>query len=138
MATDPYRTSDDHKFGETVQEISERMSVLVREEIELAKAEVEVKAKTLARGAAIGAAAGVFAFFGLFVLLMGLGFVWWDYGVFDHLIWSFLLTAVIIFILAGLAAYGATRLFKKGAPPTPDYAIEEAQKTRIALEEARN
>jgi hypothetical protein len=28
-------------------------------------------------------------------------------------------------------------MFKKGSPPTPDYAIEEAQKTRVALEEAR-
>ena len=38
---------------------------LVREEIELAKAEIELKAKKLARGAAVGAAAGFFVLLGL-------------------------------------------------------------------------
>ena len=34
-------------LGVAVQQVSEKVSVLVREEIELAKAEVTVKAKTL-------------------------------------------------------------------------------------------
>ena len=38
-------SEQEQKIGQTVQDVTERMSVLVREEIELAKAEVTVKAK---------------------------------------------------------------------------------------------
>jgi hypothetical protein len=31
----------------------------------------------------------------------------------------------------------ARRMFKKGSPPVPEMAIEEAKKTRAAIEEAR-
>ena len=47
-------------LARAVQEVSDRASVLIREEIELAKAEVSAKVTKLAKGAAIGAAAGVF------------------------------------------------------------------------------
>ena len=39
---------------------------------------------------------------------------------------------MLLFVLAGLA--GAMRLFKKGSPPTPDLAIEEAKLMRAELE----
>ena len=45
------------------------MSLLVREEIELAKAEVETKLKKLATGRAVGAAAGIFIVVALVFLL---------------------------------------------------------------------
>jgi hypothetical protein len=41
--------------------------------------------------------------------------------------------AVAIAAIAGLLAL---RFVKKGAPPTPDLAIEEAKETRAALEKA--
>jgi hypothetical protein len=41
-------------------------------------------------------------------------------------------------LLFGLIAiFIAVRLFKRGAPPTPELAIEEARKTREVLEEVR-
>ncbi len=40
----------------------------------------------------------------------------------------------MLFLIAALAGLFALRLFKKGAPPTPDLAIEEARKTRAQLE----
>ena len=40
----------------------------------------------------------------------------------------------LLFLLAILAAFIAYRLFKKGAPPTPDLAIQEAKATRAELE----
>jgi hypothetical protein len=40
----------------------------------------------------------------------------------------------LLFLLAILAAFVAFRLFKKGSPPTPDLAIEEAKRTRAELE----
>ena len=51
-------------------------------------------------------------------------------------IWlGFLITAVILLVLGGIAAALALRFFRRGAPPPPDLAIEEAKKTRAAIEE---
>jgi uncharacterized membrane protein YqjE len=137
LAPDPHSTNDpDHKFGESVQEVTERLSVLFREEIELAKAEMEVKAKSLARGAAIGAAAGVFVVTALFIFLFGIAFAWYDY-VFDHLVWGFMITTLLLLLLAGLAGWGASKLFKKGVPPTPNMAIDEAKLIRETVQSGR-
>jgi hypothetical protein len=82
----------------------------------------------------MGAAAGVFLIFGVTMLFHFLSWflndlfnwnnVWQGYGV----------VTLGLFILAGLAAWLAARLFKKGAPPTPDMAIEEARRMRAELE----
>jgi uncharacterized membrane protein YqjE len=124
----------DKSLGEIVAEVSEKASLLVRQEIELAKAEVTGKVSKLGRGAAIGAAAGVFGIFGITMLFHFLA--WMLNDLFD---WNepwpgFLIVTVFLFLLAGIAAFVAMRLFKKGSPPTPDMAIEEAKKTRAELE----
>ena len=51
-------------IAEAIQEVSERASMLVREEIELAKVEVTEKVTKLVRGAVVGIAAGIFVVFG--------------------------------------------------------------------------
>jgi H+/Cl- antiporter ClcA len=121
-------------LGEIVAEVSEKASLLVRQEIELAKAEVTEKASKLAKGAGVGAAAGVFLIFGVTMLFHTLA--WLLNDLFDwNSIWiGFGIVTLWLFLLAGLAALIAQRLFKKGAPPTPDLAIEEAKKTRAELE----
>ena len=48
------------------------------------------------------------------------------------------ITTVGLLVFTGLAALIGVRLFKRGTPPKPDLAIEEAQKTRAVLEEARH
>ena len=58
-------------LGEAMQEVADKVTLLVREEIELAKAEVTEKVTSLVKGIVIGLAGAVFAFFGLFVLLEG-------------------------------------------------------------------
>ena len=120
-----------------MQEVTERLSLLFREEMELAKAEMEVKAKSLARGAAIGAAAGVFVVTAMFMFLFGISFAWYDY-VFDHLVWGFMITTLLLLLLAALAGWGASKLFKKGAPPTPNMAIDEAKLIRETVQSGRN
>lgn len=125
-------------LGKIVSEVSEKASLLVREEIELAKAEVTQKVTRLGKGAAVGAAAGVFLFFAFVVFLEALSWFWFD--LFDLTsVWiGFLITTgilVLLGIVAGLLAY---RFLKKGSPPTPELAIEEARKTREAIEEARH
>ena len=133
MAADPRQPGDDSpQIASAVQEISERATLLVREEIELAKAEVAEKVGKLVRGAVVGSAAGVFAIFGLSILLHG--FAWLLFAlVFDDIYWGFFIVAGVLFLLAGLAAFLAVRWFKGGAPPTPDMAIDEAQRIRATL-----
>jgi uncharacterized membrane protein YqjE len=131
----PPKQDADKNLGEIVAEVSEKASLLVRQEIELAKAEVTDKVTKLARGAAMGAAAAVFLIFG--VTMMFHFFAWFVNDLFDwsNLVWpGYGIVTLVLFILAGLAAWVAARLFKKGAPPTPDMAIEEAKRTRAELE----
>jgi hypothetical protein len=120
------------KIAQAIQEVSERAQILVREEIELAKAEVTAKISQLVKGAAVGAAAGIFAIVGLLFLLHG--FAWLAYyalpvpdGTF---FWGFFLVAGILFLLGAIAGFVASRAFKRGSPPKPEMAIDEAKRIR--------
>jgi H+/Cl- antiporter ClcA len=137
MTTDgiPPKDSGEKSLGEIVADVSEKASLLVREEIELAKAEVTDKLSKLGRGAAIAAAAGVFLVFGVTMFFHGLAWFLDDVFNWEDNVWvGFAVVTALLFLLAGVAAFIAVRLFKKGAPPTPDLAIEEAKRTRAELE----
>ena len=124
----------DKNLGEIVSEVSEKASLLVRQEIDLAKAEITQKVGKLTRGAAVGAAAGVFLVFGITMFFHMLA--WFFVDLFDwNAIWfGYAIVTGLLFLLAILAAFVAYRLFKKGAPPTPDLAIEEAKLIREQFE----
>ena len=131
----PPQDNADKSLGEIVAEVSEKASQLVREEVELAKAEVTDKLSKLGRGAAIGVAAGVFLVFGITMFFHGLAGFLDDIFNWEDNIWAgFAVVTALLFVLAALSAFIAYRLFKKGAPPTPDLAIEEAKRTRAELE----
>jgi uncharacterized membrane protein YqjE len=136
LAADPRnsegRPESSPQIASAVQEISERATLLVREEIELAKAEVSEKVNKLVRGAVVGTAAGIFGVFGLSILLHGLAWLLFAL-VFDDVYWGFFVVAGLLFLLAGLSAFLAVRWFKGGAPPTPDMAIDEAQRIRATF-----
>ena len=126
----------DKQLGEIVGEVTSKASLLVKEEIELAKAEIAQKAKRLGIGAALGAVAGAFLFFFLifFLHMLALGFADW----FSLKTWvGYAIVCVLLLVFAGLLGLIAMRLFKKASPPTPQMAIDEAKKTRAAIEEAR-
>jgi len=122
----------DAPLGEIVNRISLNASALVREEIELAKAEMEIKFQRLVRGAVIGATAGFFVFLGLIFVFHTLA--WGLNDVFGSLWLGFLITTGVLMLLAAIAGFIAYRLFQAGAPPTPDLAIEEAKRTKEVLE----
>jgi uncharacterized membrane protein YqjE len=132
-------TDTDHNtakgIAEAVNEISERASLIIREEIELAKAEVTEKVQRLVKGAVVGGAAAVFAIFGVVLLFHGLSWLaWWALPVGDtQFFWGFFVVAAILFILGGLAGLFAAKMFKKGSPPVPQMAIDEAKKTKEEL-----
>ncbi|HEX5620300.1 MAG TPA: phage holin family protein [Solirubrobacteraceae bacterium] len=126
MATNQNDTSE---LGQAIQDVSEKMSLLVREEIELAKTEVSEKAKKLAFGVIVGVAAGVFVVFGLIYLLDALAWLIWEIieGDVNSPWLGFLIVAVVIFALGAIAGLMAARFFKRGSPPAPKMAIEEAK-----------
>jgi uncharacterized membrane protein YqjE len=130
----PSRTDEDERsVGEMVFDVSERVSTLVREEIELAKAEVSEKVAKLVRGSVVGIVAGVFAFLGLILLMHSFAWLLNDLF-FDDNVWlGFLIEAVLFFVTAGVAGYVAYRSVQAGAPPTPDLAIEEGKRIRQTL-----
>jgi uncharacterized membrane protein YqjE len=129
----PPPTDEDRSVGELVFDVSERVSTLVREEIELAKTEVSEKVTQLVRGGVVGIAAGTFAFLGLILLMVAIAFLIND--IFNTAAWvGFLIEAVVFFLIAAGAGYFAYRSMQAGAPPTPDLAIEEGKRIRQTLE----
>jgi uncharacterized membrane protein YqjE len=115
-----------------IAEVSERATQLVREEIELAKAEVAEKTSKLIRGAIVGAAAGIFVVMALVFALVGCALLLYYYlpGNDFTYFWGFFAMAVILLLLGGLAGFIAARAVKRGSPPVPSMAIEEARKIR--------
>ncbi len=117
-------------------DVSERVAVLVREEVELAKAEVAEKASRLARGAVVGVVAGVFFFTALFFVLIGCAWLLYYYlpvGSEFTYFWGFFAMALILVVLGAIAGLLAAKAVKKGAPPVPTQAIEEARLIRETL-----
>jgi hypothetical protein len=121
-------------LGEIVSEVSEKASLLIREEIELAKAEVQQKVSKLARGAGVAVAAGVFLGFLVGILLQALSWFWVDLFNFSQPWMGFAITTGIMFFLTVVAGILAARWLRGGTPPTPELAIEEARRTREQLE----
>jgi hypothetical protein len=116
-----------------ITEVSERATLLIREEIELAKTEVTEKATKLVKGAVVGIAAGMFIVTALFFVLIG--FAWLLYfelpiGNQYTYFWGFFAMALILVVLGIIAGLIAAKVVKKGSPPVPSMAIEEARKIR--------
>lgn len=129
MSTTPENTP----LGESISEIIDRTTKIVHEEIELAKAEMSVALQDLLRGSVAGIVGGVFAFFGLFIILIGIAFLISD--VIDYGLWpGFLIVALLSFVIGGLLALVALKKIKKGSQLTPSQAISEAKQTRDALQ----
>ncbi len=130
--------SQPQQIGHTVAEISEKASLLVREEIELAKAEMTEKVTKLIKGAVFGIVAGVFAVFALIYLLHSLSWGIWDVLDDGDNFWlGFLITGVVILLLGLIAGYLAMRFIKKGSPPTPQMAIEEGKLIKETVQTSR-
>jgi hypothetical protein len=125
---------EDRSLADLVVEVSENASTLVREEIELAKAEISQKVTKILQGSAIGVAAGTFAFLALILIMHGIAWVL-NEEVFDGKTWpGFFVEAAAFLLLAAAAGTIAYRAVKAGAPPVPAQAIEEAKLTTEMFE----
>ena len=127
------RRSETQNIATAITEVSERATLLVREEIELAKTEVAEKATKLVKGAVVGVAAGVFLITALFFVLIGCAWLlYYELPIGNQLtyFWGFFAMALILVVLGVIAGLIAAKVVKKGSPPVPSMAIEEAQKIR--------
>ncbi len=131
--TDGSSSPEEMNVGELVFEITDRATVLIREEIELAKTEVTEKLNRLLQGSVTAIAAGVFVLLALAMIMHGIAWLLDDLF-FENNIWAgFLIEAAFFLLIAAGAGLYAWRAFKRGAPPTPDMAIEEAKEIRAAF-----
>jgi uncharacterized membrane protein YqjE len=129
------RAAGPQNIATAITDVSERFTVLVHEEIELAKAEVAEKTGKLARGAIVAVAAGIFLVTALFFALIGFALLIYyalPVGAFAYF-WGFFAMAAILIVFGVLAGLIAARVVKRGAPPTPQMAIEEARKIRESI-----
>lgn len=103
-------------IGELVSTLSEKLSLLVRDEIRLAKAELAAKAKHAGTGAGLIGAAAFLGFFGFAALvttaILGLA------NAVDPWLAALIVGAVLLIIAAVLAMVGKKAL-EQGSPPVP-------------------
>jgi hypothetical protein len=98
----------DRSLGDLISEVTEDLSTLMRQELELAKAELQQSATRAGKGAGMLGGAAVA---GYFVLLFASIAIWWAIGAGTGLGWSALIVAVIWGIIAAvLAATGRASL----------------------------
>jgi uncharacterized small protein (DUF1192 family) len=120
----------DTNLAEVVTEVSERMSLLVREELELAKAEMSQKVASIARGAAAVAVGAVFGVFAIVFLLLTAA---WGLNSLIGSLWLGFLIVLGVLSVATVGAFlFAWRKFKVGAP-APTMALDEAKKIRATV-----
>ncbi len=112
-----HERQDERSLPELFGELAGELSVLVRQEIDLAKTEVTQKARNIVKDIGFLVAGGVLAFAGLLVLLVALavglgqlGVPWWL---------AFLLVALVALAVgAFLARHGLKRLKQQDLTPT--------------------
>jgi hypothetical protein len=140
MAVDPSNTSEmgDRSVSELLKQLSDQTAVLVRQEMELAKAELTVKGKAAGVGAGMFGAAGLIGLFAVgaltaaIVLALSLAVTGWL---------AALIVAVAYGAVAGgLALQGKTKV-QQGVPPTPEQTVEtvkeDIQFTKQRAQEGR-
>lgn len=138
MSTEPTtmtsESGENENLATAVTEVSERVTLLIREEIELAKVETIAKITSLARGVVAGIIGAVF---GVFALIFGLETLAWGLNspiAGTGKIWiGFIITTALLVLLAVAAFLFAWRKLRVG-PPTPDMAIDEAKRIRETVE----
>lgn len=107
-------------LGDLVAEVSRDFSTLMRQEVELAKAEATQSAKRAGKGAGMYGGAGVAGWFVLLFLSVAL---WWGLGdLIDSLGWSAVIVAVIWGIVAAVLYFTGKKEFERvqGMPRTAD------------------
>ena len=124
--------------ADLVSRAASQISILVRDELALAKTELVAKGKRAGIGGGLFGGAGVLALYGI-GLLIALAVVALD------IVWpawlAVLVVAVVVFAVAGVAALLGKREFASAAPPMPTEAVAgvsaDVQTVKTALHDGR-
>ena len=116
--------------GSAMKQVAEHASALVRLELELATLELKRKLGALGRGIGYGVGAAVFA---LFMIGFALATVAAALATFLPTWLALLLVTGFLLLCAIVLGALALRAVRKGTPPVPEQAIEEARRTTSAL-----
>jgi hypothetical protein len=123
MSTDPRQ---ERTLGQLVASATQDISLLVRSEIALAKAEISVQLKKAGTGGGLLAAAAVIVFYSVYFIfttiaegLKALGLPAWA---------AYLIVTVFMLLVAALLAWLGVRKLKT-VNPTPEKAIASTQQT---------
>jgi hypothetical protein len=130
--------ADDRPLAELMRDLSQQSTELIRQEIELAKAELRAKGKSAGVGAGMFGAAGLIALFGVgaltacLVLALATAVDAWL---------AALIVAVVYLAAAGVAALVGKGKVQEATPPAPEQAIastkEDVRWTKQRAQAAR-
>lgn len=123
---------------ELMRQLSDQTATLVRQELELAKAELTVKGKRVGIGAGMFGAAGVFGLYALgaltaaVILALSLAMTGW--------LAALIVTAVYGAVAGGLALSGKSNV-QRGVPPVPEQTVatvrEDVEIAKQRVQEGR-
>ena len=124
MAADHNNDLREHGTGELLKELSDHTTTLVRQEIELAKAELGEKGKQAGLGAGMFGGAGLFGVFALAALTTCI-IVALDSAM--PLWLAALIPAVIYAAVAAVLALQGRNKVREAGPPVPEQATESVK-----------
>ena len=114
----------DRPIGELLKELSNQTTTLVRQELELAKAEMAEKGKQAGLGAGMFGGAGLFGVLALgalttcLIAALATGVDLWL---------AALIVALVYAAIAGVLALAGKRKTQEATPPAPEQAIESTK-----------
>jgi putative superfamily III holin-X len=131
----PTRSSNGHGLAEAARHVTEHATAIAKLETRLALQEVKRKATKMVGAVVLLAGAGVFAGIALLVgIAAGVAAIALVLPV-----WlSLLIVMGGLLLLAGPLGVVGLVLLKRGTPPVPEQAIEEAKLTTEALKNGRH
>ena len=115
----PVPAKEERSIGELMGDVSRDLSLLLRQEVELAKAELKESTSRIGKGSGMLAGAGVAGFLTLLFISISL---WWGLGLLMGNAWSGLVVAIIWAVVAAiLVSVGRGELNRvRGMPTTAE------------------
>lgn len=121
MATSNHNELRDRPFGELLKQLSQETTTLVRQELDLAKAEMAEKGKQAGMGAGMLGGAGLAGLLALIALTMCLIFAL-DTAMRGWL--AALVVTAVWALIAGVLALTGKNKVQEATPPVPEQTIE--------------
>ena len=116
--------------SEAARNVAEHASSVAKLELRLATLELKKKATAFAIGIGLGVAAALLA---LFMLGFALATAAAAFATFLPWWLALLIVTLALLLLSGLLGLLAVGAIKKGSPPVPEQAIQEAKLTTVAI-----